>query len=78
MGVYEEISKNKRNSVFLITFFFIIISAIGALIGYFFEAWIFGLIVAAILALILTLTSYYNGDKTILSISKNFEFVHKP
>ena len=70
MGVYEEISKNKRNSTVLMILFFLIISAIGALIGWYFNSYITGIVIAAIFAFFFTLISYYTGDKTVLSISK--------
>jgi heat shock protein HtpX len=68
--VYEQIASNKRRS-FLLVFFFM------ALI--FLLAWLFeqmagmgteGLVVAVIIALVMTVGSYYASDKIVLAMSK--------
>src|SRR4030043_1968569 len=68
--MYEQIASNKRRS-FLLVFFFL------ALI--FLLAWLFeqivgmgteGLIFAVILAVVMTVGSYYYSDKVVLAMSK--------
>lgn len=68
--MYEQISRNKRKSFFLVLFFIVLI---------FFLAWIFGevtgfgphaLIVAIVIAVAMTFGSYYASDKIVLAISR--------
>jgi len=68
--MYEQISSNKRKSFFLILFFMCFI---------FLLAWIFeqltdwgpgGLVLAAIIACVMTLGGYYSSDKIVLAVSR--------
>src|SRR3989338_2110100 len=69
MNLYEDISSNKRKSIFLITLFFIIIGLLGYAFGvYFVDAYI-GLGFAIIFSTIMALISFYSGDRMILSMS---------
>jgi heat shock protein HtpX len=68
--MYEQIASNKRKSFFLVFFFLALI---------FLLAWLFeqivgmgpeGLIFAVILAVVMTVGSYYYSDKVVLAMSK--------
>ena len=68
------IARNKRNSFAIIAVFLLFFVAIGMLIGWVWGGtWPFSVAVAcvaAIIAFLLTLMSYYSGSSAILSISK--------
>ncbi|MFH0977949.1 MAG: M48 family metallopeptidase [Candidatus Woesearchaeota archaeon] len=66
---YERISANKRATFILIILFVIIVAALGLAIGAFFNNPIFGLSIAAMLSIALTLFSFYDGDSAVLSLS---------
>ena len=69
MGLYEHISSNKRKSVLLITIFFIIIGFLGYAFGLYIGDAFIGLGFAIIFSTIMTLISFYSGDKMILGMS---------
>ena len=68
------IARNKRNSFLIIAVFLLFFVAVGMLIGRVWGGtWAFSVAVAcvaAIIAFLLTLVSYYSGSSAILSISK--------
>ncbi len=68
--IYEEITKNKWKSFFLVFLFFIFVIVIGYLCGIIFQWGYFAVVMAVIIAIIMTLVSYYSGDKIVLSTSK--------
>jgi len=68
--MYEQIASNKRRSFFLVLFFVALI---------FLLAWLFeqmmgmgteGLVAAVVIALLMTIGSYYASDKIVLAMSK--------
>src|SRR3989344_5104264 len=69
MNLYENISSNKRKSIFLITIFFIIIGFLGYAFGLYLGDAFIGLGFAIIFSTIMTLISFYSGDKLILGMS---------
>src|SRR3989344_5660241 len=69
MGLYENISSNKRKSILLITLFFIIIGALGYAFGIYLGDAFIGLAFAIIISVIMTTVSFYSGDKIILKMS---------
>lgn len=69
MGIYEEISSNKRKSYLLVFFFFVFIVFIGLLIGIFYGNQYFGLGLALVIGILYFLFSYYNGAQTILAMT---------
>lgn len=69
MNLYDQISKNKRNSIFLIIIFVLIIILIGFFIGFSFRSIYLGLTIAIIIAIVMSIIGYYSGDKMILSMS---------
>ena len=69
MNLYENISLNKRKSVFLVCTFFAIIGLLGYAFGYYIGDKLIGIGFAISLCIIMTLISFYSGDKIILSMS---------
>ena len=68
--MYEEISRNKRNSILLVIVFVLLILILGEVIGIATGLGYYGLIFAAIFSLVMGLTSYYKGDKIVLKLSR--------
>jgi len=65
--MYNQIDSNKRKTVFLITIFIAFILAIGWFVGNY-SGYGNGMVVfAVILSVLMTLISYYSGDKIALS-----------
>ncbi len=71
--LYDHISSNKRKSILLITIFFIIIGLLGYTFGLYFGDAFIGLGFAIIFSTIMTLISFYSGDKMILRMSHAVE-----
>jgi len=79
--MFSEVASNKRNSVFLVIIFFLLISLLGLVFGLIWGSVYFGVIMAFIFALIYTLIVFNSGDKMILSMSgakevKKSEYPH--
>lgn len=70
MGIYEEISKNKRKSYFLIFIFIVLITFIGLALGALYGNSYFGLILAFIIGIIYFIFSYYAGSSAILTMTR--------
>lgn len=76
----ERISRNKRNSLFLIVIFLAFVAVFGYVIGW---AWIgdpvgaiFGLVLAFIVGIVSGLATYYSGDRMVLAASWAKEITH--
>src|SRR3989339_957411 len=65
--MYSQIDSNKRKTVFLITVFLVFIIALGWFIGVYLGYGYNITILAVILSVVMTLVSYYSGDKIALS-----------
>ncbi len=68
--MYEEISRNKRNSFILVVVFVAAVIGLGYILG---EAAGFGpggVIIAFFVAVIFSLTGYFKGDKIVLAVSR--------
>jgi heat shock protein HtpX len=69
--MYEQIASNKRKSFFVCFVFLVLIGALGWVftmvtgIG-----WYWGVGIAALVALVMTWTSYYHSDRIVLAMSK--------
>ncbi len=74
--MYEQIAKNKRLSYFLIVVVTAILVVLGFAIGYASGLGWFGLVIAAAVALVLGLTSYYKGDSIVLATSRARQVTH--
>lgn len=64
--MYKQIDSNKRRTVILIILFIILIIALGYVITYIFGYGYEAIIFAALFSIIMTLFSYYSGDKVAL------------
>ena len=60
MMLYDQISSNKRKSIFLIALFFVIIGALGYALGAYIGNIFIGFSFAIILSVIMTLVSFYS------------------
>lgn len=67
--MYNQITANKRKTFFLIALFTLIIWGIGAIFGYMYGSAWYGVVPAVGLSLVMTLISYYSGDKIALAAS---------
>lgn len=67
--MYKEVDRNKRNTIFLITFFVIFIIALGWALSYIFDNQLI-LIIAVIIAVTQSWISYYYADKLVLMMSR--------
>jgi heat shock protein HtpX len=77
MNIYDQVSGNKRNSIFLIIGFFVIISLLGYLIGLIFGTIWLGFTIAVVIAIVMMLIGFYSGDQLILSMSNAKEVSKK-
>ncbi len=68
--MYEQITRNKWRSFFLILFFLCLIFALGWVFGELTGWGPQGLVLAAIIAAALTFGSYYASDKIVLALSR--------
>jgi heat shock protein HtpX len=68
--MYEQITRNKWRSFFLILFFLCLIFSLSWAFGKLTGWGPGGLIFAAVIAVILTFSSYYASDKIVLAISR--------
>jgi heat shock protein HtpX len=75
--MYEQISKNKRLSYVLIVVMTAFLIVFGFAIGYAATGigW-FGVVIAVVIAVTMTLTSYYKGDKIALATSRARQVTH--
>ena len=64
--MYSQIDTNKKKSFFLIIFFVIFILFLGWFIGQISNLGYAGIIIAAVIALSMSLSGYYSGDKVAL------------
>ena len=68
ISFHEQISRNKRNSVFLIIIIFLVFILLSYVIGLIYQDYFFIiLIIGIIIAITYTLIGYYNSDKIALS-----------
>jgi len=77
MGIYEEISSNKRRSILLIFLFVIVVVLLGYFLGWVFFDPFFGLMFAFIISIVMTLISIFSGDKILLRVM-NAKEAEKP
>jgi len=68
--MWEQIRDNQARSVVLVTTLGILLLMTGALFGQAFMGdWSFGLIIALLVWVIMTLVAYFQGDSILLSMS---------
>jgi heat shock protein HtpX len=68
--VYEQIAANKRKTILLFVGAVLFAALIGLAIGFFWGNGPAGLIIALIVAAILSLASYFSGDKIVLASTR--------
>lgn len=68
--MYEQISSNKRKSVFLIFFFLVLIFLLSWVFAQLFEFGRYAYILAIVIAVVMTFGSYFTSDKLVLAVSK--------
>jgi heat shock protein HtpX len=68
--VYEEIAQNRRRTVLLMLGAVVFLGAVGYAIGLYFDTGPTGLVIAAVIALVLALASYFGGDKVVLASAR--------
>jgi heat shock protein HtpX len=68
--MHEEIASNKRKSVLLVIGAFVFFGVVGTLIGYIFGTGITGLVIALVVAAVLSVSSYLYGDRLVLASSR--------
>jgi heat shock protein HtpX len=77
--MWELIRVNRRNSIILMTTMAVCLVVLGYVIGMGFrgpDGGLFGLVVAAVIWLLLTLVSFASGDQILLSVSNAKEITH--
>lgn len=68
--MYSQIAENKRKTWILISLFAAIIIALGWVFGMYLKNPSLGIIIATVVATIMTLIGYYRGDSVALAVSK--------
>lgn len=76
MTLYDQIDINKRRSVLLLTFFLVIVIALGWVISRVYNSPVI-LYLAVIISVVQALISYYSGDKVALAVSGAVEIQKK-
>ncbi|MFA5076175.1 MAG: M48 family metalloprotease [Patescibacteria group bacterium] len=64
--MYNQIDSNKHKTILLMIIFVVLILFLGWIFGQLYDYGYAGLIIAALISLAMTLTSYYQGDKVAL------------
>ena len=68
--MYEQIASNKRKTIFLLLVSFLLLVAVGYVIGYLYGSPWVGLAIAVGIALLLQIGAYYSGDKIVLASAR--------
>jgi heat shock protein HtpX len=68
--MYGAMAKNKRNSILLFIFFGIFIGVLGFIIGEASGTGYWGLVIALMIAALMSIGAYYKGDKVVLAVSR--------
>jgi heat shock protein HtpX len=68
--MHEQIAANKRRSVLLVIGAFLFLGIAGGLIGYVFGTGLAGLVIALVVATVLSVGSYLYGDRLVLASSR--------
>jgi heat shock protein HtpX len=68
--VYEQIAANKRKTFVLLFVGVVFLVAIGLVIGYLLDSGPAGAVIALIIAVTLSVVSYFNGDKLVLASTR--------
>lgn len=76
ISVYNRISANRSKSLILFSLFFVFIVFLGYTFGMLFGSAYFGLVIAFVIAILLSFASYYYSDSIVLGISSAREVKH--
>jgi heat shock protein HtpX len=68
--VYEQIAANKRKTVLLIFGAIVLLGAVGYVLGLWAGSGIYGLVGAVALAIVLSLASFFGGDRLVLASTR--------
>jgi heat shock protein HtpX len=68
--VYEQIASNKRKTVLLIFGAIVLLGAVGFVLGLWAGSGIYGLVGAVALAIVLSLGSFFGGDRLVLASTR--------
>ena len=68
--MHEEIAANKRKTVLLVVGAFVFFGLVGMALGYVFGTGPIGLVVALVVAAVLSVSSYFYGDRLVLASSR--------
>jgi heat shock protein HtpX len=68
--VYEQIASNKRKTVLLIFGAIVLLGAVGYVLGLWYGNGLFGLVGAVALAVVLSLGSFFGGDRLVLASTR--------
>ena len=66
---FDEVRNNKIKSIFLASFFIVLIGILGAMIGLVYNNFYIGFFMAIIFSIFYSFIAFYSGDKMILSMS---------
>ncbi|HVO76830.1 MAG TPA: zinc metalloprotease HtpX [Candidatus Bathyarchaeia archaeon] len=69
-NLYSAISSNKRNSFFITAAITAFLIVLGYLLGTYWGSSYAGVAIAFLLALVMSLSAYYTGDKMVLAVSR--------
>jgi heat shock protein HtpX len=69
-NLYRAISSNKRNSFFITVAITAFLIVLGYLLGTYWGSSYAGVAIAFLLALVMSLSAYYTGDKMVLAVSR--------
>jgi heat shock protein HtpX len=68
--LYEQIASNKRKTFLLIFGAIVLLGAVGYVLGLFYGSGVYGLVGAVALALVLSLISFFSGDRIVLASTR--------
>jgi heat shock protein HtpX len=68
--LYEQIAANKRKTFLLIFGAIVLLGAVGYVLGLFYASGVVGLVGAVALALVLSLVSFFRGDRIVLASTR--------
>src|SRR5512134_3176497 len=68
--MHEQIAANKRKSVLLVVGALVFFGLVGMALGYVFGTGVTGLVVALVIATVLSVSSYLYGDRLVLASSR--------
>jgi heat shock protein HtpX len=68
--VYEQIAANKRKTVLLFVLAILLVGAVGYAVGLLTQSGVVGLVIALVIAVAMSLGSYFYGDRIVLASTR--------